>query len=314
MSNVALFNPSQAPAFAQSGELSETSRALLGGALGNTTKRISIKGGVFRLVAGGKEMASIDERHLDVIIIKAAPKVSRVFYAKSYDAENITGPDCWSNDGETPDATANAKQAASCMTCKNNVAGSGQGNSRACRYQQRLAVVLADNPDDVLQLTLPATSVFGKEDGDKRALQAYVRHLALASPPVNVEMVVTRMKFDTKAESPKLLFSPMRWLTQVEYELGKAKGNTKEAEAAVNMTVAQADGVKSKPLALAGTPLVVEADIEEVPVPKAAKKPRVEPTAEADEEPEVRKETAKPSAVPAKKSKLADIVTDWDDE
>jgi hypothetical protein len=259
-------------------------------------------------------MASIDERHLDVIIIKAAPKVSRVFYAKSYDAENITGPDCWSNDGETPDATANAKQAASCMTCKNNVAGSGQGNSRACRYQQRLAVVLADNPDDVLQLTLPATSVFGKEDGDKRALQAYVRHLALASPPVNVEMVVTRMKFDTKAESPKLSFSPMRWLTQVEYELGKAKGNTKEAEAAVNMTVAQADGVKSKPLALAGTPLVVEADIEEVPVPKAAKKPRVEPTAEADEEPEVRKETAKPSAVPAKKSKLADIVSDWDDE
>jgi len=314
MSNVALFNPSQAPAFAQSGELSETSRALLGGALGNTTKRISIKGGVFRLVAGGKEMASIDERHLDVIIIKAAPKVSRVYYAKSYDAENITGPDCWSNDGETPDATANAKQAASCMTCKNNVAGSGQGNSRACRYQQRLAVVLADNPDDVLQLTLPATSVFGKEDGDKRALQAYVRHLALASPPVNVEMVVTRMKFDTKAESPKLLFSPMRWLTQVEYELGKAKGNTKEAEAAVNMTVAQADGVKSKPLALAGTPLVVEADIEEVPVPKAAKKPRVEPIAEADEEPEVRKETAKPSAVPAKKSKLADIVSDWDDE
>ena len=285
----------------------------MGGTI-NTSRRISIKGGVFRIVAGGKELASIEERHLDIIVVKAAPKVSRIFYAKSYDGDNITGPDCWSNDGETPDSSVKAPQSNTCMTCKQNVAGSGQGNSRACRYQQRLAVVLADNPDDVLQLTLPATSVFGKEDGDKRALQAYVRHLALASPPVNVEMVVTRMKFDTKAESPKLLFSPMRWLTQVEYELGKAKGNTKEAEAAVNMTVAQADGVKSKPLALAGTPLVVEADIEEVPVPKAAKKPRVEPTAEADEEPEVRKETAKPSAVPAKKSKLADIVSDWDDE
>jgi hypothetical protein len=33
------------------------------------------------------------------------------------------------------------------------------------------------------------------------------------------------------------------------------------------------------------------------------------------EEPEVRKAAAaKPTAVPAKKSKLADIVSDWDDE
>jgi hypothetical protein len=33
-----------------------------------------------------------------------------------------------------------------------------------------------------------------------------------------------------------------------------------------------------------------------------------------DEEPEVRKPEAKETAVPAKKSKLADIVADWDDE
>jgi hypothetical protein len=45
-----------------------------------------------------------------------------------------------------------------------------------------------------------------------------------------------------------------------------------------------------------------------------AKKPKVEAVAEADDEPEVRKEAAKPSAVPAKKGKLADIVSDWDDE
>jgi hypothetical protein len=48
---------------------------------------------------------------------------------------------------------------------------------------------------------------------------------------------------------------------------------------------------------------------------KAAKaKPKAAPVAEADDEPEVRKETAKGGAVPAKKSKLADIVSDWDDE
>jgi hypothetical protein len=36
--------------------------------------------------------------------------------------------------------------------------------------------------------------------------------------------------------------------------------------------------------------------------------------ADADEEPEVRKEAPKAAAVPAKKGKLADIVSDWDDE
>jgi hypothetical protein len=45
-----------------------------------------------------------------------------------------------------------------------------------------------------------------------------------------------------------------------------------------------------------------------------AKAPKTAPIAEADEEPEVRKEASKPTSVPAKKSKLADIVSDWDDE
>jgi hypothetical protein len=314
MSNITLFSSSNAPAFARNNALSETALALTGGGTGTSTKRISIKGGVFRLVAGGKEVAAIDDRHLDVIIVKAAPKVSRIFYAKAYDSENITGPDCWSNDGEKPDATAQNKQSQTCISCAQNQAGSGQGNSRACRYQQRLAVVLESNPNgDVLQLTLPATSVFGKEDGDKRPLQAYARHLALSNPPVNPEQIVTRMRFDTKAESPKLFFQPLRWLTEDEYAVVQEQATSTDASRAVVMTVAQTDGVKqSAPLSLPGKAPVVEEE-EEAPKPKAAKKPKVE-VADADDEPEVRKDSAKPTAVPEKKSKLADIVSDWDDE
>jgi hypothetical protein len=312
MSNITLFSSSNAPAFARNNALSETALALTGGGTGTSTKRISIKGGVFRLVAGGKEVAAIDDRHLDVIIVKAAPKVSRIFYAKAYDSENITGPDCWSNDGEKPDAGAQNKQSQTCMSCPQNQAGSGQGNSRACRYQQRLAVVLESNPNgDVLQLTLPATSVFGKEDGDKRPLQAYARHLALSNPPVNPEQIVTRMRFDTKAESPKLFFQPVRWLTDDEYAVVQEQAASPDASRAVVMTVAQTDGVKqSAPLSLPGKAPVEE---EEAPKPKAAKKPKVE-VADEDSEPEVRKDAAKPTAVPEKKSKLADIVSDWDDE
>jgi len=322
MTNIALFSPSNVPSFARNHELSETAKALTGGGVGNSTQRISIKGGVFRLLAGGKEIAAIDERFLDVIIVKAAPKVSRIFYAKSYDGDNITGPDCWSNDGDRPDASAENKQAASCMSCPQNIAGSGQGNSRACRYQQRLAVVLENNIEGaVLQLTLPATSVFGKEDGDKRPLQAFARNLALQNPPISPEMVVTRMKFDTKAEAPKLHFAPNRWLTPEEYEIVKAQGESDEAKRAVVMTVAASDGVKpaAAPLKIEGKrPMGELTKEEDAPAyePIAAKaKAKAKPVeVEEDAEPEVRKESAKPSAVPAKKGKLADIVSDWDDE
>jgi hypothetical protein len=276
------------------------------------------------LLAGGKEVASIDERHFDVVIVKAAPKVSRIFYAGAYDPDKISGPDCWSNDGETPDASIKTPQHSACHNCPQNIAGSGQGNSRACRFQQRLAVVPADDMDgEVLQLTLPATSIFGKEEGDKRPLQAYARFLAVQNPPVNPEQIVTRMKFDTKAESPKLHFAPVRWLTDDEYPTILAKADSEEAKRALNMTVAQADGVKAKaaPLAIPGkAPApVAQADEEEdeAPAPVAKAKAKAKPVAESvDEaaEPEVRKAAPKAAAVPEKKSKLADIVNDWDDE
>jgi hypothetical protein len=314
MSNVSLFNPSQVPAFARNNELSDTAKALTGGGAGAGIKRVSIKGGVFRLVSGGKEIASIDDRHLDVIIVKAAPKVSRVFYMAKYDAENPAGPDCWSNDGEKPDASLDSPQAVTCMSCPQNIAGSGNGNSRACRYQQRLAVVLENNPTgDVLQLTLPATSIFGKEEGDKRPLQAFARYLAVQSPPINPEQIVTRMRFDTKAEAPKLFFQPMRWLTDDEYAIVQRQSTTADAQRAVVMTVAAADGItKAAPIALPGKPPAAEED--EAPAKPKAKKAKAEVVEDDGSEPEVRKDAAKPSAVPEKKSKLADIVSDWDDE
>jgi len=316
MSNITVFNSAKAPAFVANAELSETTLALAGGVSGPGVKRVSIKGGVFRLVAGGKEIANIEDRHLDVVVVKAAPKVSRIFYAGKYDKDAAAvAPDCWSNDGETPDKSIKNPQAAICAKCPQNIAGSGNGNSRACRYQQRLAVVLANNPaGDVLQLTLPATSIFGKGEGDKLPLQAYARWAATQTPPVNLDMVVTRMKFDTTAESPKLVFAPQRWLSDDEYETVKEKATTVEAQRAVLMTPAAADGVsRPAPMLLEGKRPDVKEEVEEEEAPKPKKKAAA-PVATEDDEPEVRKPAAKADAVPAKKGKLADIVADWDDE
>jgi hypothetical protein len=326
MSNIAMFNPSNVPAFAKNAELSATTLALAGGV--NTSagmKRVSIKGGVFRLLAGGKEIAAIDERFLDVIVVKAAPKVSRIFYAGSYDKDAAAAPpDCTSADGDKPDAGVRNKQASSCTACPQNIAGSGNGQSRACRYQQRLAVVLANNPEgDVLQVTLPATSIFGKEDGDKRPLQAYARYMAAQTPPVNLDAIVTRMKFDTKAESPKLIFAPVRWLTDDEYLVAQDQSKSKDADKAVSVTPAAADGVVAPaPLAIEGRrpatktlgDLLDEDEAESMAEVKATKAKKAKPAVEAEEEPEVRKAAPKVESVPAKKNKLADIVADWDDE
>ncbi len=328
MSNVALFNPANVPAFARKAEMSEIAKALAGGGAGASGKRVSIKGGVFRLISDGKEVAAVDERFLDVVIVKAAPKVARVFYAAKYDKDAAAAaPDCQSNDGDKPDPKSKNKQAESCATCPQNIAGSGNGNSRACRYQQRLAVTLASEIEgDVMQLSLPATSIFGKEEGDNRPLQAYARWLVAQG--VDPSTVVTRMKFDTTSESPKLFFKAMRWLTDEEFEQATKQGATEEAKKAVTMDASGMDTGKPPADALQGkaptpkakpAPVVEEADEEEEPPAPAPKKAKAKPApvveeADEEEEPVVKKAAvAKPTAVPGKKA-LADVVADWDDE
>ena len=300
MSNITVFNPAQAPEFARKG-ISDMAKALAGSSGGG--KRVSIKGGVFRLMASGKEVASIDERHLNIVLVKAAPKVSRVFYMKSYDSESIGAPDCWSADGVKPSPESANPQEASCGDCPKNIAGSGQGNSRACRFQQRLAVVLENDMNgDVLQLALPATSIFGKADGDNRPLQEYARWLVAQG--INPEAVVTQMRFDTKSESPKLFFKAVRWLSDEEYEIVEQQSTSDAALKAITMTVAKMDGVQDAPAMLEGKPPA-----------KVKAKAKAEESEEGSdvEEPVVRKEVAKKPVVESKPS-LAAMVSDWDDE
>lgn len=345
---VALFDPKAAvPAFARKAELSDLAKNLAGGAGG---KRISIKGGVFRLIDGGQEIAQIENRYLDVVIAAAAPKIGRTYYEGKYKEDQTTAPSCWSADGVAPDASIKHPQAKTCANCPQNIKGSGDNDSRACRFSQRLAVVLANDIEGaVMQLQVPAKSLFGKEEGANLPLQAYAKWLAAQS--VNPDMVVTRLKFDTKAESPKLFFRAMRWLEQEEYETVQTQAKTPDAIAAITMTVAQTDGVKGEeeeedapppPKKAKPAPVAEEDEDEAPPPPKKAKaqaapveededeappppakgkaKPKTKPVAteqEEDEpvEPTKRNGKAKPEAAPAPtSSKLASLVQQWGDD
>ena len=301
MSNIVEFNPQSLPSFVKRGAVSAVTKALAGEGGG---KRISIKGGVFRLYSAGEEIASIDERFLDVVIVHAAPKVSRTFYMGKYEEGKTSAPDCWSPDGERPSPQAEKLQSSTCASCPQNIAGSGDGTSRACRYSQRLAVVLENDLNgDVLQLSLPAQSIFGKEEGKNRPLQAYARYMAAMG--AGPDAVVTRLKFDTKAPVPKLFFEAKRWLTDDEYAVAMEKGQTREAINAITMTVSQTDAKVVPQTEVAGT------------APKAAKpaktaKPKVEEEDTTDE-PAVRKETSASASVPKAQTNLANIVDAWDD-
>jgi hypothetical protein len=294
MSTVVQFNPNKAPAFAKKrGELSAVAKALMGGGGGGGGgKRISIKGGVFRLLADGKEIASIEDRHLDVIIANAAADIGRTFYAGAYDPEKSAAPDCWSADGNTPSVEAKNPQSKTCATCPQNVKGSGSGESRACKFSQRLAVVLeSDMGGDVLQLQVPAASLFGQAESENMPLKAYANWLGAQN--ISPDEVVTRMKFDTKAQSPKLFFRPVRWLDDDEHDIVLEKGSSEEAKKAVTMTVAKTDKAP------------------DAPVLEAPKKPKAKEPVEDDvDEPEVRQEKTSPA--PNKRNNLASVVADWD--
>ena len=303
MTQIVKFERDAVPSFAKRTERSSLAAALAGNGGGSLTKRISIKGGVFRLFAGSKEVGAIEDRHLDVVIVNAASKIGRSFYGSSYEEGVSTTPTCWSADGEKPDASIQEPQSDTCANCPNNIKGSGQGESRACRFLQRIAVVLANDLEgDVLQMTLPATSIFGKEENDARPLRAYAQYLdAHGWDP---DMLVTRMKFDTKAAIPKLLFRPAAWLTEEQYTVVKKQGATADAQRAIKMTYGPA--TTEAKIALPAP------EIEGTP-PARKPKPPVVDAVDEDEEPTVRKEAAPVQNVKAKGS-LDSLVDEWDDE
>tara|TARA_R100000149_G_C5875951_1_gene139805 strand:+ start:1940 stop:2623 length:684 start_codon:yes stop_codon:yes gene_type:complete len=179
-------------------------------------RRISIRNGQFRAVTGGQETL-IDSEMLDVTIVDAA-KRSRTFYGNAYDAQNTSAPVCWSSDTERPDpeVPADTKQATRCMDCKQNIKGSGNGSSRACKYSQRMAVVLEDNPQEVYQLQLPANALFGSAQRGWMSMQDYAKHLH--KHDTSVITVVTRICFEDDGYIPKLRFRPLRVLRPEELE------------------------------------------------------------------------------------------------
>jgi hypothetical protein len=263
--------------------LDEDTLAVAGGAVNQGNKRISIRGKAFRKVVGGKEVSVSENNYMDVVIVKMAHTASRTFYAQSYKEGEKISPTCWSSDSRVPDIDVKTPQSKSCDTCQFSAKNSGaNGTGTACRLSWRMAVVLPNDPaGDVMQLVLPATSCFGKEENGKYPFRPYIQ--LLANNNVSAGRVVTRMQFDAKASTPKVLFNPAAAVNANDLEVLQRQGKSAAAENAVKLTVYQSDEATSE-VAVESTPVEVKSDVDvSEPVLRPSAQPQAQPVNNASE-------------------------------
>jgi hypothetical protein len=112
--------------------------------------------------------------------------------------------------------------------------------------------------------------------------------------------VITEMRFDTASPTPKLVFKPVRPITEDEYHDVEATRNSAEADEAIKLTV------------------VIKPKDGATPAPKAAPAPapKAEPKAEkvqAEEVEEPKKVEKKSTPAATSAPALTDLVDGWDD-
>lgn len=288
MSNIAIFKQKDSVVATGKRELSELGKSL---ASSTVFRRIQTNtNGTFKRMVNGEQVGNAVRGEINVVIVHALPEVSRIYYKDKFDPnKEATLPNCWSNLGDKPEASASDKQHTNCADCPMNIKGSGDTGGRACRYQRRIAVMLADDPSgDVYQFNIPAKSLFGKGTGNVHPFESYVKFLlANGESP---DTVVTNISYDLNADSMQLLFSPLRNLNDEEYLMVQTAQARPEIKSYTALTVAQTDGVKKQP-----------ASATVAPIKTAAPSAPDEPTKRADKKAETR---------PAAKS-LADVVDAW---
>jgi hypothetical protein len=295
MSNITILNQ-DLPDFLQTAGVSDLTKQLAGR---TGVKRIVPKNGIFRKTVGGEEMGKV-KGNVNAIIVNASPAVGRIFYAKQWtpDAEP-SAPDCFSNDGRAPDAGSANPQAERCDTCQQNIKGSGQGNSKACRYSRRIAMVLEEDfgtslEGSVYQMNLASKSLFGDSIGDNtHTFENYAKYLS--NNGKSLDYVVTQISFNEDNDNQSVLFTPTRYIVKNEYAVTSKVASSPEVLKMVVMTPYQAD--------MSGKPAKLEA-----PAPKA------EAPAAVDAIDEPVKRPAKTAPTPVTKKDLDSVVKAWSDE
>lgn len=247
--------------------------------VGSSFAVMSIKGKTFTLVQEGvrtivtrPDDPDSPASYIEVVLVKANPNFSKVFYTNGYVEGSNSPPDCSSFDGQKPDAGVPSPQSKTCANCPNNVFGtSATGKGKACQDTRRVAILSLGQMDNPMLLRVPPNSL--------RNLATYANELA-GYRIKTMAAVVTRVKFDPNESTPKLLFEPRGILAENTFNL--------VSEIAQSDTVRQIVGLA--PVEGAPTlnlPKVSHEQVEEVvntkqETPPAAPKPKAAPAKKAE--------------------------------
>jgi hypothetical protein len=160
---------------------------------------------------------------------------------------------------------------------------------------------LANNPSgDIFQLVIPAMSLFGSGDMEHMPFLQYARYVG--SSGFNLNMLTTRLTFDSDADVPKLFFSNVEFLDSDTYDTIVEQGEAPAAVAAGKLNFKKRD---TAAVAAPSMPRLV------APAGSAAAKIKAAETDEPAPEP-----AAKAKAAPAAKkdSGLSTLVDEWGDD
>lgn len=253
---------------------------------------ISIKGKVFAVVRDGERVVLPNPKDpdspatsIEVVLVKANKDKSKVYYIEKYDpnsSDKAKKPDCYSANGTHPAADSEHKQATSCAVCKWNAWGSAVNEKgvatkgKACQDSVRIAVVPNGTLNDPHLIRVPPASI--------AALGEYGQMLAKRGVAYN--MVVTKIVFDQEAESPKLMFKPMGFLSAEDYAIVKETLESKTVESIIGVAGLY-DGADAEPPAQETPKSVQETPppAQEPEKPKAEKPKAAKPKAEPKPEP-----------------------------
>lgn len=216
MNDIIPFEGGQVPAHI-SRHFAGTNEDLQGGLFG-TYPIISIKGKVWHIVEGDKKTLvrkpgqEDPSSSIEVVILKANPNKSKLYYPDGYEEGSTAKPTCYSDDSKTPALDAQVRQSASCLTCPRNVWGSkvteNGAKARECSDNRRMAVAPMGRLDMPMLLRVPA--------GSLTDLGSYAT--MLDGRRVTYTGVVTKISFDHTVAHQKFIFKATRFVTEEEAE------------------------------------------------------------------------------------------------
>jgi len=173
----------------------------------------SIRAARFRLIDANGVETLVPNLYLDVVIIRANPKDSKLYFEGSYNPDSGDPPACYSDNGIGPSLNALRPQSPLCSTCPHNQMNSkinpqtGKG-SKACSDRKKLAFIIPGNSAvNVYELQVPPDSL--------KAMKDYAKFLSQQATggqrKVDIGDMITRLSFDDKASHPRLKFEPVGW-------------------------------------------------------------------------------------------------------